>query len=40
MNFSISRVLSLAVVAAAYVRAWSIPSGVRVVTLVFVPVLL
>ena len=39
MNLSISRVLSLFVIAVAYVRAWSIPSGFRVVTLVLVPVL-
>lgn len=39
MNLSLSRVLSLVVVAAAYVRAWSIPPGVWVVTVVFVPVL-
>jgi hypothetical protein len=39
MNFSISRVLSLVVVAAAYVRAWSIPGGFWVVTLVCGPVL-
>jgi hypothetical protein len=39
MNLSVSRVLSLAVVAAAYVRAWSIPSGLAVVTLIVVPLL-
>lgn len=39
MNFSISRVLSLVVVAAGYVRAWSIPGGFWVVTLVCGPVL-
>jgi hypothetical protein len=39
MNLSISRVLSLVVVAAAYVRMWSIPAGFWAVTLVFVPVL-
>lgn len=39
MNFSTSRVLSLVVVAAAYVRAWSIPGGFWFVTLVFGPVL-
>ena len=39
MNLSISRVLSLLVIAVAYVRAWSIPSGFWVVTLVLVPVL-
>jgi hypothetical protein len=39
MNLSMSRILSLVVVAAAYGRAWSIPSGFWVVTLVVVPVL-
>lgn len=39
MNLSASRLLSLVVVAAAYVRAWSIPSGAAVVTIIFVPVL-
>jgi len=39
MNSSASRLLSLAVLAAAYVRAWSIPSGFWLVTLVGVPVL-
>ena len=39
MNFSTSRVLSLVVVAAAYVRAWSIPGGFWFVTLVLGPVL-
>lgn len=39
MNLSISRILSLLVIAVAYVRAWSIPSGFWVVTLVLVPVL-
>jgi hypothetical protein len=39
MNLSISRILSVVVVAAAYVRAWTIPSGFWVVTLVVVPVL-
>jgi hypothetical protein len=39
MNLSVSRVLSLVVVAAAYVRVWSIPSGVAVVTLIVVPLL-
>jgi len=39
MNLSMSRILSLVVVAAAYVRAWSIPSGVWIVTLIVVPVL-
>jgi len=39
MNLSVSRLLSLAVVAAAYVRAWSIPSGAAAVTLIVVPLL-
>jgi hypothetical protein len=39
MNLSISRVSSLVVLAVAYVRAWSIPSGFWVVTLICVPVL-
>ena len=39
MNLSPSRVLSLLVVAAAYLRSWWIPSGFWVVTLVCVPVL-
>jgi hypothetical protein len=39
MNLSPSRVLSLAVVAAAYLRSWWIPSGFWVVTLVCAPVL-
>lgn len=39
MSFSTSRVLSLVVVAAAYVRAWSTPGGFWLVTLVFGPVL-
>jgi hypothetical protein len=39
MSLSVSRLLSLVVVAAAYVRAWSIPSGAAVVTLIVVPVL-
>lgn len=39
MNLGISRVLSLVILAAAYVRAWSIPSGLWVVTLIFVPLL-
>lgn len=39
MNLSVSRVLSLIVVAAAYARAWSVPSGVAAVTLVFIPLL-
>lgn len=39
MNFSTSRVLSLVVVAVAYARAWSIPYGLWVATLVFGPLL-
>jgi hypothetical protein len=39
MNFNVSRILSLVVVAAAYVRAWSIPSGCWLVTLACVPLL-
>lgn len=39
MNLSPSRVLSLVVVAAAYLRGWWIPGGAWLVTLVFVPVL-
>ena len=39
MTLSLSRVLSLLVVAAAYVRAWWIPSGFWIVTLVSSPVL-
>lgn len=39
MNLSPSRVLSLVVVAAAYLRSWWIPSGFWVVTLVCAPVL-
>lgn len=39
MNFSVSRALSLVVIAAAYLRAWSIPGGLWLVTLAFVPVL-
>ncbi|HUL46260.1 MAG TPA: hypothetical protein VLV25_04115 [Steroidobacteraceae bacterium] len=39
MNLSLSRALSLVVVAAAYVRVWSIPAGIAVVTLVVVPLL-
>jgi hypothetical protein len=34
MNLSMSRVLSLVALAVAYVRAWSIPSGFALVTLV------
>ena len=39
MTLSLSRILSLIVVAAAYVRAWWIPSGLWLVTLVCGPVL-
>lgn len=41
MNLSLSRVLSLVVVAVAYVRAWSIslPSGGWIVTFICLPVL-
>jgi hypothetical protein len=39
MTLSLSRVLSLVVVAAAYIRAWWIPSGFWIVTLVSCPVL-
>ncbi|HET9329645.1 MAG TPA: hypothetical protein VFO23_03890 [Steroidobacteraceae bacterium] len=39
MNLRPSRVLSLLVVAAAYLRSWWIPSGFWVVTLMCVPVL-
>jgi hypothetical protein len=39
MTLSLSRVLSLLVVAVAYVRAWWIPSGFWIVTLVSGPVL-
>lgn len=39
MNLSISRLLSLVVVAAAYVRVWSIPAGIALVTLIVVPLL-
>jgi len=39
MTLSLSRVLSLLVVAAAYVRAWWIPSGFWIVTLVSAPIL-
>jgi hypothetical protein len=39
MNLSVSRLLSLVVLAAAYVRAWSIPHGFWLVTLVCGPVL-
>lgn len=39
MTLSLSRVLSLIVVAAAYLRAWSMPSGLWIVTLVSGPAL-
>jgi hypothetical protein len=39
MTLSISRILSLVVVAAAYLRAWSIPSGLWIVSLVSAPML-
>lgn len=39
MTFSLSRLLSLVVVAGAYVRAWWLPSGLWLVTLVCWPVL-
>ena len=39
MNLSVSRVLSLLVVAAGYVRVWSVPAGIAVVTLIVVPLL-
>ena len=39
MTLSISRALSLAVVAVAYARAWAIPDGLWIVTLVSVAVL-
>ena len=39
MTLSMSRVLSLLVVAVAYARAWWIPSGLWIVTLVCGPVL-
>ena len=39
MNLSLSRALSLVVVAAAYVRVWSIPAGIAVITLVVLPLL-
>ena len=40
MNLSVSRVVSLIVVAAAYIIAWPIPGGFWVVTLVCGPLLL
>lgn len=39
MTLGLSRILSLLVVAAAYVRAWWLPSGLWLVTLVCWPVL-
>lgn len=39
MNLSMSRVLSLVVVAVAYVRGWYVPSGFWIVTLVCGPIL-
>jgi hypothetical protein len=39
MTLSLSRVLSLLVVTAAYLRAWWIPSGFWIVTLVSAPLL-
>jgi hypothetical protein len=39
MNLSVSRLLSLVVVAAAYLRVWSIPAGAAAVTLIVVPLL-
>jgi hypothetical protein len=39
MNISLSRALSLLVVAAAFVRAYWIPHGFWIVTLVSVPIL-
>ena len=39
MTLSLSRVLSLLVVAVAHVRAWWVPSGFWIVTLVSSPVL-
>lgn len=39
MTFSLSRLLSLAVVAGAYARAWWLPSGLWLVTLVCWPIL-
>ena len=39
MNLSVSRLLSLVVVAAAYLRVWSVPAGAVAVTLIVVPVL-
>lgn len=39
MALNLSRILSLLVVAAAYVRAWWLPSGLWLVTLVCWPIL-
>jgi hypothetical protein len=39
MTLSVSRVLSLLIVAMAYVRGWWFPSGFWIVTLVSVPIL-
>lgn len=39
MTLSLSRSLSLIVVAVAYIRLWSIPNGFWIVTLVCAPVL-
>jgi hypothetical protein len=39
MTLSVSRVLSLIVVAVAYLRAWSFPNGLWIVTLVSGPIL-
>lgn len=39
MSLSISRLLSLVAAAAAYVRVWSVPAGIAVVTLIVVPLL-
>jgi len=39
MNLSVSRVLSLVVAAADYLRAWWIPSGLGLVTVICVPLL-
>ena len=39
MTLSLSRILSLVVIAAAYARAWWLPSGLWLVTLVCWPIL-
>lgn len=39
MTLSLSRILSLAVIAVAYVRAWWLPSGLWLVTLIGWPIL-